>query len=95
MHFVLICRDGTDEKALERRMAAREAHIAAFEQGLGVQNILGGAILNDQEKMCGSVMVVDFENRKALDEWLKNDPYVTGDVWRTIDVLPFRIAGKA
>lgn len=96
MHFVIIAKDGKDAEALERRMAAREAHIADFKCGLERnQNILGGAILNDQGDMCGSVMVVDFESREALDEWLKADPYVTGDVWQDIEILPFKIAGKS
>ncbi len=34
MQFVLVCRVGTDENALERRRAAREAHLVnpAFEK---------------------------------------------------------------
>ena len=96
MLFVVIGRDGTDEQALERRMNAREDHILQFKDGLEQgRNVLGGAILDQQETMCGSVMVVDFEDRAALDEWLKNDPYVTGDVWQDIEVLPFKLAGKA
>lgn len=96
MQFVLICRDGTDEKALERRMAAREAHIASFKEGLASgQNILGGAILDDAGTMRGSVMVVEFPDRESLDKWLKSDPYVTGDVWKDIEILPFRLAGKS
>ena len=96
MQFVLIARDGDDEGALERRMAAREDHIAAFKAGLEKgQNIIGGALLNDKEEMSGSMVVVDFESREALDEWLKSDPYVTGNVWQDIEIIPFRMAGKA
>ncbi|MBI1301879.1 MAG: hypothetical protein GC137_09520 [Alphaproteobacteria bacterium] len=96
MQYVIIAKDGKDAQALERRMAAREEHIKHFRSGLETnQNILGGALLNDQGDMCGSVMVVEFENREELDEWLKNDPYVTGDVWQDIQILPFRLAGKA
>lgn len=96
MLFVIIARDGKDADALSRRMAAREAHIADFKDGLGCgQNILGGAILDDNGDMCGSVMIADFESREALDEWLKNDPYVTGDVWQDIEILPFKLAGKS
>ena len=49
MHFVVIARDGTDSEAMVRRMEARENHIKLFKQGLGLQNILGGAILNEEE----------------------------------------------
>jgi len=96
MQFVVIGRDGTDEGALERRMAAREGHIAAFKDGLEKgRNIIGGALLNDNEEMAGSMMVVEFETRQALDEWLRTDPYVSGNVWQDIEIIPFKMAGKA
>jgi uncharacterized protein YciI len=92
MQFVLICHDGTDEKALERRMNARSAHIAlgdaAVKRG---EQLLGVAMLNEAGAMFGSVMVVDFPSRKELDKWLKSEPYVTGNVWQDIEVIPCKI----
>ena len=45
--------------------------------------------------MIGSSLVVEFESREALDHWLQNDPYVTGNVWQDITVQAFRTAVKA
>jgi uncharacterized protein YciI len=45
--------------------------------------------------MIGSSLIVEFEDRPALDEWLNNDPYITGDVWQEVTVLPFRVAVKS
>ena len=42
--------------------------------------------------MFGSMMVVDFDTEEAMQAWLQNDPYVTGQVWEKIDVKPFRQA---
>ena len=50
-------------------------------------------MLNEEGDMNGSVMIADFENRDALDQWLNSDPYVTGDVWKDIEIIPFRLAG--
>jgi uncharacterized protein YciI len=87
MQFVIIGRDGTDEKALERRMAARESHIALGnsmrEQG---KALYGVAILDEKDKMVGSVYICDFESREELDQWLKEEPYVTGNVWQNIEI---------
>jgi len=92
MQFLVIAYDGTDDKALERRMAAREAHLAGIvkmkEEG---KAIYGVAILNDREQMIGSVLVVDYPTRTDVDAWLKTEPYVVGDVWRKIEVLPARV----
>ncbi|MBM3564688.1 MAG: hypothetical protein FJX42_01060 [Alphaproteobacteria bacterium] len=94
MHYVVIAHDGTDEKALDRRMKAREAHLAGAKQmKQDGRMLMGGAMMDDAGKMIGSVMVVDFPDRARLDAWLKNDPYTTGDVWQKIEVRPYRIAG--
>ena len=92
MQFLVIGYDGTDEKAPERRMAVREAHLAGVtkmkEEGKAV---FGVAILNDREQMIGSALVVDFPARADVDAWLKTEPYVTGGVWQKIEVLPARV----
>ncbi len=93
MQFLVVARDGTDNGAPRRRMAAREAHIeGAKAMAASGAMILGGALLDDDGAMIGSACMVEFEDRAALDAWLKDDPYVTGDVWRTIEVTPFRRA---
>lgn len=92
MQFVLICRDGTDDKALERRMAAREAHINACEEYKARgEHKVGAALFNEKGDMCGSMMLVDFPSRKELDGWLAKEPYVTGGVWKDIEVIPAKI----
>jgi len=92
MQFLVMAYDGTDDKAPERRMSVREAHLAGIvkmkEEG---KAIYGVAILNDREQMIGSVLVVDYPTRADVDAWLKTEPYVVGDVWRKIEVLPAKV----
>lgn len=92
MEFLIIAHDGTDPGAPERRKKARPAHIEAADRLRRAGNlIVGGAILDDDGGMIGSTAIVDFDDRAALDEWLRGEPYVTGDVWRDVSVRPFRI----
>jgi len=94
MQFVITAYDGTDEHALERRMLAREEHLRSVEKQFKEGNHLyGAALLDDNEKMIGSMMVVNYPSREAVDEWLKEEPYVTGNVWQKIDVKPCMVAG--
>lgn len=95
MQFVVTAFDGTDDGALQRRLAAREAHLKLAE-GLSQEGriLVGGAILDDAGRMIGSTLIVDFPSRAELDAWLKIDPYTTGGVWKTVDVRPFRVAVK-
>lgn len=91
--FLVIAHDGTDPEAKARRLAARPAHLDGvrpmIERG---DMIVGGAILDEAGEMVGSVTIVDFPDRAALDAWLAADPYVTGDVWREVEARPFRVA---
>lgn len=87
MQFLVIGHDGTDDNALERRLSVREAHIARGDQMRDAGKMLyGAAILDDSEKMIGSVIFLDVESRDELDQWLKVEPYVTGNVWQNIEI---------
>jgi len=92
MHFLVIAKDGNDDEAQERRTAARADHIKysdfAVETG---EQVIGAALLDQHENMRGSAMIVEFENVEKLQEWLKHEPYMTGNVWKDIDVIPCQI----
>jgi hypothetical protein len=93
MHFLLIAYDGTDEHALERRMKFRDEHLKKIRELKKSGNfIYGGAILNDEGKMIGSSVLFEFPDRQALDENLKEEPYIIGGVWHKIEIRPFRLA---
>ncbi len=93
MRYVLIARDGTDPEAKARRLAARPAHLERVGPFVDRGRILiGGAILDDAGDMVGSVMLFDFATREELDGWIAEDPYVTGEVWKEIEVRDFRPA---
>ncbi len=95
MQFMIIAYDGKDEDDLNRRMSVREAHISRAKQSGEAGNLIaGGAILDAVEQMIGSTMFVEFDSREELDQWLANDPYVTGKVWQDITALPIRLAIK-
>ncbi len=91
--YLIIARDGTDPKALERRMSARPAHFDTARNLKANNNfIIGGAILNDAGNMIGSMMIVQFETEDELVQWMRNEPYINADVWQSIEVKPFKIA---
>jgi uncharacterized protein len=91
MQFLLIAFDGTDAEALDRRLKVRGEHLdkIALLKKSG-EFLFGGAILNDDGKMIGSMIVYEFPDRQSLDEMLKKEPYVTGKVWEKIEIHPFR-----
>ncbi len=93
MQFLLVAFDGSDPGALERRMKVRPEHLDKIAVLKKKGNfLLGGAILDDNQTMIGSMIVYEFPDRKALDESLKEEPYITGGVWQKIDIRPYRLA---
>ena len=93
MQYIVMAYDGNDEKALERRLAAREEHLKSVQQRYKEgQHLYGAAILDDDGNMIGSMMVVDFPSREELDNWLKVEPYMVGNVWKKIEIQPCKVA---
>ena len=92
MRFIVIGRDGSDGGALERRTAARDAHLTLGDEYLEKGNFLAAiALLNEEQQMCGSVMLVDFPSRTELNSWLEVEPYVTGHVWKNIEIYDAKV----
>jgi len=97
MQFLVLGYDGRDEKALERRMAVREDHLAG-----GLQMYTAGrwqdsgALLNEAGTMIGSFIVCDYASREEMEsDWLSHEPYVIGKVWKTIEIHPVLISPRA
>lgn len=92
MQYMILAYDYTDATALDRRLAARAAHIELGDRMRAEGKLLFGvALLDDSGKMIGSNLIGEFDSREELDEWLLVEPYVTGKVWEKIDIRPCRV----
>lgn len=93
MQYVVHAYDHTDSEALARRLRVREAHLAGVRimKANGTFH-LGGALLDEEDRMIGSMMLVEFDSGEALQDWLDIEPYVQEGVWNHIDIKPFRMA---
>ncbi|MBQ4186449.1 MAG: hypothetical protein II642_01070 [Firmicutes bacterium] len=83
MQFIIKAYDGANK--LDKRMEVRPRHLAGMQQ-LGNHVICAGGLLDEEGKMKGSVLIVDFENRAALDAYLAGEPYVVEGVWEKVEV---------
>lgn len=87
MQFLVIGKDSKDKNAIKRRMTVRKVHIELGDKmEQSGERWYGCVILDDNNKMIGSMAVMDFPSEKELQKWLKSEPYVTGKVWKTIEV---------
>ncbi|RKR84784.1 hypothetical protein BDD43_5037 [Mucilaginibacter gracilis] len=91
--YVITGHDYTDDGALERRMQVRPKHLEGTLQLRASGNyILGGAILDDDGRMVGSVMILQFETHGQLLAWQNQEPYIVNKIWENIDIKPFKVA---
>jgi uncharacterized protein len=91
--YLITGYDGTDENALNRRMDVRPFHLEGAKKLKENGNfIIGGALLNDDGKMIGSTMILQFKNPAELQNWIDNEPYIQQKVWEQFKVQSFRVA---
>lgn len=92
MLFMVLANDASDAGAFERRMACRADHVKAMDlDAASGTSRFGAAMLDDAGKMCGSVIVLDMPDMAAVEDWIKNEPYVKGNVWGDVRVIPLKI----
>jgi uncharacterized protein YciI len=95
MQFLLTAYDGTDSEALKRRMDVREDHLKKIDlMKASGEFLLGGAILDEEGKMIGSMIIYEFPDRQALEKKLKEEIFINAGVWKKIKIQPFRLAKK-
>lgn len=88
MQFLVKAYDGPD--MLEKRMEVRPRHLEGMK-ALSKQIICAGGLLDEEGRMKGSALVMEFPNKAALEEYLKNEPYVVEGVWQKIEVEPMNV----
>ena len=86
--FVIKAYDG--EGMLNKRMEVRPRHLEGMTK-LGKHVVCAGGLLDDAGKMKGSLMVMEFETREELDDYIAHEPYVVEHVWQTIEVEPLNV----
>ena len=83
VQFVIRAYDG--KGMLGKRMEVRPRHLEGMER-IRQHVVCAGGMLDDDGKMIGSLLVMEFENREQLDEYLAHEPYVVEHVWDKIEV---------
>lgn len=93
MLYIVHAYDHTDAGALDRRLSVRPSHLDYVRELKDKgQFRLGGALLDTDGRMIGSMLLLDLETEAQLETYLKSDPYIVQGIWDKIDVKPFRQA---
>ncbi len=85
MHFVIHAFDRSDAGDLRAR--TRPDHL---EYASGFDVAFGGPMLDDDGEMCGSLLVVDVEDRAAAEAFAAGDPYTQVGLFDRVTITAMR-----
>ncbi len=86
MLIALIARDRPG--ALQTRLDNREAHLAYIEEtGVVAQ---AGPFLDEQGRMCGSLVILDVDDMQAARRWADNDPYARAGLFESVELIRWK-----
>jgi uncharacterized protein YciI len=85
---VLSCIDRAG--ALDRRMAAREAHLAYVRERMAMLKA-AGPFLDDDGRMAGSMFIIEAPDRAAVEAFSAADPYRLADLFERVEIRPWRV----
>ncbi len=95
MLYAIISEDVTD--SLGKRLTVRAAHIDRLKnlQDAGRLLLAGPHPAIDSENpgeagFTGSLIVAEFENLQAAQQWAAADPYIDAGVYARVTVKPFK-----
>lgn len=97
MLFVLYCLDKPGHEQV--RLDNRSAHLAFLEKHKDRLVAAGPLQTDDGSSMVGSLLVMDFEDRRAAEAFAAGDPYAAAGLFRSVaihrwkKVLPAEAAG--
>lgn len=95
MYYAIISEDAPN--SLAKRKATREAHLARLEvlKNQGRLLVAGPHPAIDSEDpgdagFTGSLVIAEFENLQAAQDWADADPYLAAGVYRKVTVKPYK-----
>ena len=91
MLYALLCDDKPN--SLQLRLDTRAEHLAHLN-GLGDALKFAGPFLDENDKPCGSLVVIEADSREAAKEIADRDPYARAGLFETVTVRPWNWAIK-
>ena len=88
MLFVILCRD--KPASLDVRMATRPQHLAYLQTYAG-RLVQAGPLIGADGRPCGSLLIVDVEDRPAAEGFAETDPYNKAGLFESVIIRQYRM----
>jgi uncharacterized protein YciI len=83
MLFAIRCLDQPDK--LSVRQETRPAHVD-YLKSQGDRLVAAGPLLDDNEQMCGSLVIIKAASRTEAEEFAANDPYARAELFSQVTI---------
>lgn len=87
MLFAILCTDRPN--SLETRLVTRDAHLAYLKNHID-KLMQVGPLLDAADRPCGSLLIVDVEDRAAAESFAAGDPYAAVDLFESVVIHSHR-----
>ena len=87
MLFAIVCTDRPG--SLDLRLATRVNHIA-YLTTYAERIVHGGPVLDTDGRPCGSLLIIEAEDRAAAEGFAATDPYAKAGLFESTVIRPFR-----
>ncbi len=88
MLYVITCKDKPD--CLEIRLANRARHLEHLSRLEDRVFAAGPTFADDGETMNGSVLIIDFADRGAAEDFADADPYAKAGLFESVEVSAWK-----
>lgn len=88
MLFVIRCTDVAGGAACRR--ANRDAHLAYLREYMDAIHAAGPLLDDDGDDPVGSLLIMDFPDRRAAETFAANDPYAKAGLFAHVEITPWR-----
>ena len=87
MLYHIHCLDKADH--LQVRLDNRDAHLQHLSS-LGSRLFAAGPLLDEDEQMMGSVLVIEFDSRDDAEAFCSRDPYAQAGLFQKVEISAWK-----
>ena len=88
MLYAIYCKDKPNH--LQTRLDNRPAHVEYLKKFQGQHVCTGPLLSDDGQGMVGSLLVMEFADKKAAEDFAAGDPYARAGLFQSVRITPFR-----
>ena len=88
LHVNFVDTTGKPFKYLSKQFIRRTPAVDILEKAWDRLTV---PILDEEGKMAGSVLILDFASKEQLDAYLAHEPYILENVWEKVQVEPMNV----